>query len=167
MSKQIKELPEVTTPATTDWYLMQKSSNDQTSKISGTNLIPPASINGDRLSSYKVVRDNNGSSLTENTAKILTGWGWIQNTTGIGQSQMGETVTFPSAFTDAPIVLVTYGGDSINLPAVLGTGAGVAFGAAQVKASAITNTNFYFTLTSGTAVPNTYCIYYHWIAIGI
>ena len=49
MAKEIRQLPEVTAPATTDWYILQKSSNNQTSKISGANLIPDGSVTNDAL----------------------------------------------------------------------------------------------------------------------
>jgi len=50
MAKEIRQLPEVTAPATTDWYILQKSSNNQTSKVSGSNMIPNGSVDNTKLS---------------------------------------------------------------------------------------------------------------------
>lgn len=47
--REIRQLPEVTSPSTGDWYLLQKASNNQTSKVSGANLIPADSVTDDEL----------------------------------------------------------------------------------------------------------------------
>lgn len=86
MTKEIRQLPEVTTPATTDWYILQKASNNQTSKISGANLIPANSvtnaalaggITGDKLatnlgSAVKVTAITGISSITDLTGLTIT-----------------------------------------------------------------------------------------------
>lgn len=123
---------------------------------------------GQQLSgTYPVTRDNNGSIVAEATAKILTGWGWMQNTSGSGQAQMSENVTFNVAFSGLPIVLITYGGDAGNVAAVYGTGTGTAFGAAAMKADNITASGFRATMTTAGSLPNAGTIYYQWMAIGI
>ena len=111
-------------------------------------------------------RQNNTTNTTVQGARTEVGWGWIQNTIGSGQMQLSETVTFGATFTTLPIVLVTYGGDAGNVAAVYGTGSGVAFGAAAVKADNITATGFRFTMTAQSAVPPAGTIYYQWMAIG-
>ena len=124
-------------------------------------------VTSSEISSVPTRRQNNTSNTSPNGARIETGWGWMQNTTGSSQQQLSESVTFGQAFTDLPIVLVTYGGDAGNVAASYGTGGGVNFGAAMMKASNITASNFTVTMTSSTALPNTHTIYYQWIAIGV
>jgi len=60
MTKEIRQLPEVTTPATTDWYVLQKSSNNQTSRVSGENVIPGGSIKSPKLGLSAVADATNG-----------------------------------------------------------------------------------------------------------
>lgn len=113
-----------------------------------------------------VKRQDNTTNTAPAGARIETGWGWVQNVSGSTQSQYGELVTFNTAFTVAPIVIATYGGDAVNEAPVYGHGGGVSFGAISIKASSITTTNFQITMTGG-ALPNTNAVYYQWIAIGV
>lgn len=48
-NKEIKAFPEETTPVAADLYLIQKSSNDQTSKVQGTNIVPANTITPEKL----------------------------------------------------------------------------------------------------------------------
>lgn len=129
--------------------------------------VKDGAITGAKITNYKVVRQNDTTNTTESTARILTGWGWMQNTTGIGAGQLTETVTFGTAFAGIPIVLLTYGGDAGNVAPSYGTGGGVAFGGSHAKASNITATNFSATLTFDGTLPNNSTVYYQWIAIGV
>lgn len=113
-----------------------------------------------------IKRQNDTTNTAPAGARIETGWGWIQ-VGGGAVAQVSETVTFNTAFTTLPIVLMTYGGDAGNVAASYGTGGGVALGAAATKASNITTSNFIATITAGSNWPAAQTIYYQWIAIGV
>lgn len=117
------------------------------------------------VTSVPVSRQNNTTNSVIQNARIDTGWGWIQ-VGGSAVSQVSETVTFQTAFTTLPIVVITYGGDAGNTPPSYGTGGGVVLGAAATKASNITTTNFVATMTASGTWPPAQTIYYQWIAIG-
>lgn len=110
MSKEIRQLPEVTTPATTDWYVLQKSSNNQTSRISGENLIPPTSVKSPMLGLSAAIDATNGVKSQVNVGaaggtmyyinlggiKMLWGRGAALTVGGAGFTLVGFTL--PTGF---------------------------------------------------------------------
>lgn len=49
MVKQIKNLPSITTVASSDLFIVQRASDDQTSKVTGANMVPAGSITPDKF----------------------------------------------------------------------------------------------------------------------
>lgn len=128
-----------------------------------TLAIADASVTGAKIATYRVARQNDTTNVTENTAKILTGWGWV----AVGGLGTGiEIVTFSSAFTTLPIVTLTYGGDHASSTTY---GAGTlslkqGFGGAI----GITTTGFsaYVRSADGSNWPAGANAFYQWTAIG-
>lgn len=114
---------------------------------------------------YTISRNNNGSNVTEGTAKIQSGWVAIA---GAANPTLSTTVTFPVAYTNVPIVVAVYGGDTSGSTSTLGSG-GINVKQAYADATSLTTTNFlaYAATRDGTnwSVGNT--VYIQWIAIGI
>jgi hypothetical protein len=112
----------------------------------------------------KVSRNNNGSTTTEATAKIQTGWIAFQP----GANSAANTViTFPVAFTSIPIVTATFGGDTAGVTSTLGVG-GANVNNGWAEAFAETTTGFTIRIKSdGAAWTATSTVYVKWVAIGI
>lgn len=123
MTKEIRQLPEETVTTTSDWYILQKASNNQTSKVSGTNLVPASSIQDSKLIHGKLRYRQGGSATNWNTAgtttydystvNIYTQAGCANATDNTVNASNGwyatsaQTVTFPITFAQKPIVLLT------------------------------------------------------------
>lgn len=110
-----------------------------------------------------VQRRNNTANVGE-TSVVQTGW--VNATPGVVNA-ISITVTFPVAYTAAPIVVATFGGDSTGATSTLGSGT-VAVNNAFAEAVSITTTNFVLRIaTPGAnwAAGNT--VYAQWIAIGL
>ncbi len=128
-----------------------------------TTAIADGAVTGAKIATYRVARQNDTTNVTENTAKILTGWGWI----AVGGLGTGiETVTFSSAFTTLPIVTLAYGGDHAS---------STTYGAGTVSlkqgfggAIGITTTGFsaYVRSADGSNWPAGANAFYQWTAIG-
>lgn len=142
--------------------------------VSGTLSLPAgsletadygnASVTGEKIANYKIVRQNNTSNSTENTARILTGWGVI----AMGGVATGtEVVTFDSAFTSIPIVTLTYGGDNAS-STTYGSGS-INLKQAYGGAVSLTTTTFtaYIRSADGTNWPGGAQAFYQWTAIGV
>lgn len=142
--------------------------------VSGTLSLPAgsletadygnASVTGEKIANYKIVRQNNTSNSTENTARILTGWGVI----AVGGVATGtEVVTFDSAFTSIPIVTLTYGGDNAS-STTYGSGS-INLKQAYGGAISLTTTTFtaYIRSADGTNWPGGAQAFYQWTAIGV
>lgn len=131
-----------------------------------TAKIADSAITGAKISTYKIVRQDNTSNSTESTARILTGWGVITNNTGA--SSISETVTFDSAFTNKPIVLIICGGDHATTTNY-GDGGNNIEARIIAKAHTITTSGFTAQLVTESSGNNfgSGSSFYQWIAIGV
>lgn len=77
-----------------------------------TNTALAGGITGDKLTSYKVQRQNDTTNTTLTGARIETGWGWILGTGGV--SYAGENISFSTPFTVAPIVICSNVGSRLT-----------------------------------------------------
>lgn len=129
-------------------------------------MITASTITGTKLAgTYRLTRQNDTANVTEATAKIYTGWGVI--TPGVA-AVASETVTFPAAFTSAPIVILTSGGDNASLT-TYGSGGANVKDTIVGEAISVTTTQFTARLqardNTNWAAGNT--VFYQWFAIGI
>ena len=115
---------------------------------------------------YPTNRSNNGTNITEATAKIQTGWAVI--TAGGSSPTVSQTITFPVAFTNLPIVVLTPGGDAVSGSTSYGNGNNSIQANQSGKAVAVTTTNFaaYVDSRSGNYTLGQE-VFVQWIAIGI
>ena len=114
-----------------------------------------------------IVRQNNGTNVGLFGAKIQTGWVAIP----VATTSPGATasVTFPVAFTNIPIVIATYGGDTAGATSTLGAG-GPNIQGATAQARSVTTSGFSATASTLNAsatwtTGNT--VYIQWVAIGL
>lgn len=130
-----------------------------------TASIEDSAVTGAKIATYKIVRQNDTSNTTETTARILTGWGVIAYNTGA--TNVNEAITFNSAFTSAPIVTVTFGGDHATLQ-TYGSGGNLVEATINAKALLITTTGFtvYLHKPTGGNLAAGYG-FYQWTAIGV
>lgn len=132
--------------------------------LNAANALQANTIVGSLIKNYSTSRDNNGSNTTENAALIQTGWAATQPGAA---STATMTVTFPVAYTNVPIVVAVYGGDTAGVTSSLGSG-GINVKQAYADASNLSTTGC--TLTAATrdstnwSANNT--VYVQWIAIG-
>lgn len=126
-------------------------------------------VTGNELSgSIPVNRQNDTTSVSVPGARIEAGWGVITVNTGV--ATYVEGVTFGTAFTVPPIVVITFGGDNI-------TASGAAYGNGGSNIEAVVNAKAYSITTAGFQAyigkPNLAnygangFAYYQWIAIGV
>jgi len=168
MSKKFTDLVQLTTPETTDILPIDDVSASTTKKITVTSLLnTPDTITGGALVSYKTSRSNNGSTVVESAAKIVTGWTAVVVVTA--NATQATAITFPtSSFTGFPIVNCAFAGDQVSgAVSATGTGVNAVVGAAGVKIHSISSTGFtaFASAISGTwSVGNV--LYFHWTAIG-
>lgn len=110
-------------------------------------------------------RNNNGSNIIESEAKHQSGWGVITATASNVQS---VAVSYPTVFTNVPIVLITFGGDTVGATSTLGSGA-ASVKNGMAEAIGLTTSGFTARIISDDStawtVGNT--LYFHWIAIGV
>lgn len=129
-----------------------------------TNNITDGAVTGVKIATYKILRQDDTTNSTENTARMLTGWGVI--TPGVANFG-SETVTFTSAFSSRPIVIITSGGDAAAAT-TYGSGAINIKDAVIFTAGTITTTNFVASFkvrdASNYAAGNT--VFYQWMAFG-
>jgi hypothetical protein len=95
--------------------------------------------------------------------KVYSGWGVIAISNGT--TTYNETVTFPAAFTNKPIVIVAPGGDNTTNSGY-GSGDNIISGSWTAKAVSITNSTFKSYLISTAVGANGY-VWYQWIAVGV
>lgn len=108
MTKEIRQLPEVTAPVATDWFMIQKSSNNQTSKVSGENMVPTGSLPASALAVGNVK-----SAIIGGTAGVTLD---PNNTSYVGISQV---------VAGSYLMPVPFNGTIKNLYVYLGTTPGV------------------------------------------
>lgn len=132
-----------------------------------TAKIADGAVTGIKIASLPTRRQNNTTNTTESTAIIQSGWGSI--TFGGASAIVSEAVTFPTAFTNRPIVLITQGGDQVSGVVDLGNGASSVHGLTTCKAVSVTTSGF--TAFCGQSQGSNYSagniVYYHWLAIGV
>lgn len=150
-----------TMPTATDTLVGRASTDTLTNKTIDAAGTGNSITNVANLS---VKRQNDTSNATVTGARIETGWGVI---TATAVTVLTETVTFGTAFTTAPIVIVTSGGDNVSGTATYGAGTAArnnAFGIAHT----ITTSNFIVRMRSegGVAWTSGDTVFYQWIAIG-
>jgi hypothetical protein len=109
-------------------------------------------------------QDNTTNSTVPNT-RTETGWGVFAQGAAANKS---ETVTFRTAFTSTPIVMISYGGDHTGGTIALGNGGNVEKGPVCIKAYAESTTGFtaHAHTSDGTSWSATANVYYKWTAIG-
>ena len=115
---------------------------------------------------HSVKRQNDTTNTTTAGARTETGWGAMQFSTTA--NQISEAVTFNTAFVGRPIVLISPGGDTGNVPIVYGDGDANVAAHQTAKAVAIRNTGFNAYVTNPTGnYTSGQIVYYQWIAIGV
>lgn len=119
--KQIKQLNEYTSPTSSDLYMVQKASDDETVKVTGTNLIPASSVSTAKIAAdavtdaklvYGKVRARQGGSATSwitagTTTYDYSGTNTFIQVGSISADATPKTVTFPVAFNQIPLVFLT------------------------------------------------------------
>lgn len=127
------------------------------------NLIKLGNDNYARLA--QVARqDNTTNSVKED---VLTQYGYGVMPTGAVSSKV-EAVTFPTAFSSIPIVIMCYGGDDTAGSTALGQGGAEDRGGVLTYAYGVTTTGFTARVqtSDGTSWGASSTVFYHWIAIG-
>lgn len=124
-----------------------------------------ASIQGANIANYKIVRQNNTTNSTETSARFLSGWGVMAYNTGT--TFVSESVTFDTAFTSAPIVTISFGGDHASLQ-TYGSGGNLVEAVVSTKPVNISTTGFtvYMHKPSGGNFSAGYG-FYQWFAVGV
>lgn len=112
-----------------------------------------------------VRRQNNTTNSTVSGARIETGWGVFAQGAASNKS---ETVTFGTAFSTTPIVVVSYGGDQTGGTVALGNGGNTEKGPVAIKAYNESTSGFtaHAHTSDGTSWSGTANVYYKWTAIG-
>ncbi len=111
-------------------------------------------------------RQDNTTNNTISGVVIEHGWGFIQ---GDATSDITEAITFSSAFTNIPVVIVSYCGKTAVLPNSLDDFGTPYPGITTAMPHTITTTGFtvYMSAESGvTSFPNTDYFGYVWWAVG-
>lgn len=164
---QTADVADVNTPITTIVTEINGNLDNDNIKanagISGSK-IADSTVSGAKISTYKVLRQNHTTNITETTAIMQSGWKY--GTPGVS-NVINFTVTFPNAFTNVPIVTTAYGGDTAGATTTLGAGGLNVNNAFSEGAQSVTTTGFTVRIkTDGGnwAAGNT--VYMHWIAIG-
>lgn len=159
-------------PTTAYWNILGSNDAAFNTMLSGPNTIngnvlQNASVTGVQLASYLTQRNNNGANVIEQAAIIQTGWVAVH----ISGSQTNATsaVTFPIPYTNVPIVIATFGGDTAGNTSTLGAG-GANVQAAMGMARSVTTTGASITANTGNSSntwPSGTTVYIHWFAIGV
>lgn len=158
-------LPYVMPPVSPFDTITAQETNERIANIqslaAGTGL-NTSSVTGDKIASYRISRQNNTTNSSPTTARIETGWGYIQ---GNNTANMSKVVTFSSAFTSAPIVMVSFAGYANSAPT---TNSNLQDnGTYIVTPQGIINTTFTVNMTrSASTYTSTFWYVYNWVAIG-
>lgn len=122
-------------------------------------------INGSQMKNILATRHNNGTKTKQTDVRIEYGWGAYTFPSAAQSAQ--EVVAFDTAFTETPIVNVTFGGDQTSGAEALGNGQNTVHGfcAAKCTGVSVNGFNAYLWNPSGTW-PTGAVVYYHWTAIG-
>jgi hypothetical protein len=131
-----------------------------------TRHLADSNVTGVKIGSYRTRRQNNGSNTDETAALIQTGW--FAEVPGVASGSI-KTITFPTAFSAAPLVYPVYGGDQVSGAQALGNGGNSVKDEAVCKAYDVTATGCKIRTVSrdasNFAAGNIY--YVHWLAIGV
>lgn len=111
----------------------------------------------------KVSRNNNGTDITEAASKFQSGW--IAVTPG-SVSKGSQAISFPVSYTNVPIVMVNFGGDTIGATSTLGSG-GANVNNCYAEAISLTVSGFTIRYIGDGTWSGVNTIYFQWIAIGI
>lgn len=128
-----------------------------------TRHITDSNITGAKIASYRIKRKNNGSGISETTARIETGWEVVQP----GATAQGvKAVTFQTAFTNVPIIITDMGGDQTSGTQALGNGSNTIQGRVVTKHvdDTVNGFNLRYYADAAWAAGNN--VYLTWIAIG-
>lgn len=122
--------------------------------------------NGGQIKNLSATRHNSTTKVKQADVRIEFGWGAF-TIAGAAASSGQEVVAFDTAFTDIPIVTITFGGDQTSGAEALGSGANVIHGSATAKVTSVSVNGFSaYVWTSGGTWPVGSVVYYHWVAIG-
>lgn len=109
MGKEIRQLPEITDPSSSDLYPIQRASDNQTSKVTGSNLLPADSVASSKML-YGMVRNRQGGTTGDNSW-YTTGTSNTNTDAKDAFWQVGSkatsgdtTVTFPTTYNQVPVV---------------------------------------------------------------
>lgn len=135
-----------------------------------TRHLAANAVTGAKILNYSTKRQNDTTNTTESAALIQTGWGRM--TMGGGSAYNIENVVFPTAYTSAPIVILTPGGDRTAAQGAGTYGQGGNNVHGQIYGGALEPTTVGFKAKVGTSAGGgTYSagdtVYYQWIAIGV
>ena len=146
-----------TMPSATDTLVGRASTDTLTNKsIDGsTNTI---------TNIYLLKRQDNTSNSTPTYLKIQTGWGFILGSGSSGV--MTKAVTFPTSFTNAPVIYMTYlntksGSDPASITEFTSGAEDV-----TVSSTSISTSGFTARMYKPSAFTNTSRFGYSWVAIG-
>lgn len=131
-----------------------------------TRHIGSGAIDGTKISSYSGKIQRNTANTSETSMVIQAGWGRFEAPSG---SAVNEAVTFPAAFSSAPIVLVSPGGGVSGSTSANYPGTSISYlDNMQAIANNQSTTGFTVSLTrsNSAAFSNTTTVFYTWIAIG-
>lgn len=108
----------------------------------------------------------NTTNSVRDSVLIQHGYGVMAGTTS--DSVLSETVTFPTAYDSAPVVLIAFGGDDTGSGTTLGDGGNEIEAGLYVKARTVTTTTFIAQLNKiGSNFGANGTFFYHWLAIGV
>lgn len=130
-----------------------------------TAAIASSAVTGSKIASYATKRSNNGTVVSETAALLQTGWAAFTFSGSVSNANV--SVTFPTAFASAPIVVAVFGGDQSSGSVAYGSGGSTIQGDVSAKAVSITTTGctlYCYGVTGGWTSGET--VYWQWIAIG-
>jgi hypothetical protein len=126
-------------------------------------LIGDTTVGGQLM--YTLLRQDNTSNSQYSNSRIQTGWGYIHGDTD--ETDVDKTVTFPSSFSEIPIVLITPLGLSTSRPDTIDDFYGV-ISREVVLATNVRQDHFtaIYARNDGSDFEHSYYYGFAWIAIG-